>query len=162
MSNKLLHKVHGLHSCRQMSNKLLHTHRPTNGRAMMTTLAATARPSNRLLLLSILALCLIEVELISVASFAKEVNICCKLAMELGFIQPGPTPIAEGNTGLSRCSNMDTCMCIFAGASCATTSTLVLFASFRPRPATSLRLSEPRWRASILRSSLGHVLSEQL
>jgi hypothetical protein len=34
-----------------------------------------------------------------VASFTQEVNICRKLATELGFIQPGPTPIAKGNTG---------------------------------------------------------------
>jgi hypothetical protein len=27
------------------------------------------------------------------------VNFCRKLATELGFIQPGPTPIAEDNTG---------------------------------------------------------------
>ena len=40
-----------------------------------------------------------EAELISVASCAQEVNFCLKLATELGFIQPGPTPIAEDNTG---------------------------------------------------------------
>ncbi len=33
-----------------------------------------------------------EVELISVSSCAQEVNFCRKLATELGFIQPGPTP----------------------------------------------------------------------
>ncbi len=33
------------------------------------------------------------------ASCAQEVNFCRKLATELGFIQPGPTPIAEDNTG---------------------------------------------------------------
>jgi hypothetical protein len=38
-------------------------------------------------------------ELISVASCAQEVKFCRKLATELGFIQPGPTPIAEDNTG---------------------------------------------------------------
>ena len=32
-------------------------------------------------------------------SCAQEVNFCHKLATELGFIQPGPTPIAEDNTG---------------------------------------------------------------
>ena len=32
-------------------------------------------------------------------SCAQEVNFCRKLATELGFIQPGPTPIAEDNTG---------------------------------------------------------------
>jgi hypothetical protein len=34
-----------------------------------------------------------------VASCAQEVNFCRKLATELGFIQPGPTSIAEDNTG---------------------------------------------------------------
>ena len=33
------------------------------------------------------------------ASCAQEVNFCRKLATELGFIQPGPTPITEDNTG---------------------------------------------------------------
>ena len=47
----------------------------------------------------ILALSTSEAELISVASCAQEVNFCRKLATELGFIQPGPTPIAEDNTG---------------------------------------------------------------
>jgi hypothetical protein len=47
----------------------------------------------------ILALSTSEAELISVASCAQEVNFCRKLAAELGFIQPGPTPIAEDNTG---------------------------------------------------------------
>jgi len=42
----------------------------------------------------ILALSTSEAELISVASCAQEVNFCRKLATELGFIQPGPTPIA--------------------------------------------------------------------
>jgi hypothetical protein len=40
-----------------------------------------------------------EVELISVASCAQEVNFCRKLATELGFIQPGPTPIVQDITG---------------------------------------------------------------
>jgi hypothetical protein len=47
----------------------------------------------------ILALSTSEAELISVASCAQEVNFCHKLAAELGFIQPAPTPIAEDNTG---------------------------------------------------------------
>ena len=47
----------------------------------------------------ILALSTSEAELISVASCAQEVNFCRKLATELGFIQPGPTPIAEDKTG---------------------------------------------------------------
>ena len=47
----------------------------------------------------ILALSTSEAELISVASCAQEVNFCRKLATALGFIQPGPTPIAEDNTG---------------------------------------------------------------
>jgi hypothetical protein len=34
-----------------------------------------------------------------VASCAQEVNFCRKLLTELGFIQPGPTPIAEDNSG---------------------------------------------------------------
>jgi hypothetical protein len=38
-------------------------------------------------------------ELIRVASCVQEVNFCRKLATELGVIQPGPTPIAEDNTG---------------------------------------------------------------
>ncbi len=33
------------------------------------------------------------------ASCAQEVNFCPKLATELGFIQPDPTPISEDNTG---------------------------------------------------------------
>ena len=47
----------------------------------------------------ILALSTSEAELISVASCAQEVNFCRKLTTELGFIQPGLTPIAEDNTG---------------------------------------------------------------
>jgi hypothetical protein len=47
----------------------------------------------------ILALSTSEAELISVASCAQEVNFCRNLTTELGFIQPGLTPIAEDNTG---------------------------------------------------------------
>ncbi len=47
----------------------------------------------------ILALSTSEAELISVASCAREVNFCRKLDTELIFIQPGPTPITEDNTG---------------------------------------------------------------
>jgi hypothetical protein len=47
----------------------------------------------------ILPLSTSEVELISVASCAQEVNFCRKLATELGFIQTGPTPIDEDNIG---------------------------------------------------------------
>ena len=38
-------------------------------------------------------------ELIIVASYSQEVNFCHKIATELDFIQSGPTPIAEDNTG---------------------------------------------------------------
>jgi hypothetical protein len=48
----------------------------------------------------ILALSNSEAELISVSSCAQEVNFCRKPATELGFIQPGPTPIAEDKTGV--------------------------------------------------------------
>jgi hypothetical protein len=48
----------------------------------------------------ILTLSTSEAELISVASCAQDVNFCRKLATELGFIQPGPTPIAQDNTGV--------------------------------------------------------------
>lgn len=49
----------------------------------------------------------------------------------------------------SRCLSMDTSRaapstCTFAGVSCATTSTLAFYASFRPRHATSSQISEPR------------------
>ena len=70
-------------------------------RTLCYVLCCNGGPSNRnrLLLLSILALCTSEAELISLASWAQEANFCRKLATELGFIQPGLIPIAEDNTG---------------------------------------------------------------
>lgn len=45
-----------------------------------------------------LALSTSEAELIRVAVCAQGLNFCHRLATELVFIQPGPTPIAEDNT----------------------------------------------------------------
>ncbi len=45
----------------------------------------------------ILALSTSETEFISVTFCAQEVNFYSKLATEMGFIQPDPTPIAEDN-----------------------------------------------------------------
>jgi hypothetical protein len=62
--------------------------------------AATAqRFHGKSTLAPILGLSTSETELISVASCVQEVNFCRNLATELGFTQPGPTPIAEDNTG---------------------------------------------------------------
>ncbi len=91
-----------------------------------------------------------EAELISVASCAQEVNFCRKLATELGFIQPGPIPIAEDNNGAIALLEHEhfkghgtPSICTFAGASCATTSTLAFYASIvaSPRASSSRRLS---------------------
>jgi hypothetical protein len=66
---------------------------------MLRHVSSTVRPSrgNRVLF-PMLALSTSEAELIRVAVCAQGLNFCHRLATELVFIQPGPTPIAEDNT----------------------------------------------------------------
>jgi hypothetical protein len=120
---------------------------------------ATTRSShgNRLLLLSWggLTLSASEVELISVAScaqdLAQEGNFCRKLTVTRSWVSSSldrQRSLKITIVSPSRCLNAGTSrgvpsMCIFSGASCATTSTLMFYVSFRPRHATSSRISEP-------------------
>ncbi len=100
----------------------------------------------------ILALCTSETELTSVVSCAQDVNFCRKLDT-MGFFQTCLTPIYNRSLVLEHGQFKVRSKHVYLVLRrCVTTSTLVLFASFRPRPATNLRMSEPRL-VLILRSS---------